>query len=286
MPDTTSARFTPVSAQIDLPALERRVLERWTDARIFERTLEQAEGRPLFVFYEGPPTANGKPGVHHAEPRVFKDLFCRYQSMTGHYVPRRAGWDCHGLPVELAVEKELGFTGKQQIEEFGVEEFNKRCRESVLRHVEEHTALSERMGYWLDQDAAYRTMDADYVESVWWSLKTIFDKGLLVEDHRVAPYCPRCGTALSDHEVAQGYAQVTDPSVYVRFPITGGPIDEDGAALLVWTTTPWTLVSNVAVAVHPRSGTDVVRAASGEVLVVAAPLGQRRSARTSRCCTP
>jgi isoleucyl-tRNA synthetase len=272
MPDTTSARFTPVSAQIDLPALERRVLERWADARIFERTLEQAEGRPLFVFYEGPPTANGKPGVHHAEPRVFKDLFCRYQSMTGHYVPRRAGWDCHGLPVELAVEKELGFTGKQQIEEFGVEEFNKRCRESVLRHVAEHTALSERMGYWLDQDAAYRTMDADYVESVWWSLKTIFDKGLLVEDHRVAPYCPRCGTALSDHEVAQGYAQVTDPSVYVRFPITGGPIDEDGAALLVWTTTPWTLVSNVAVAVHPEVRYDVVRAASGEVLVVAEPL--------------
>ncbi|MDQ1710335.1 MAG: isoleucyl-tRNA synthetase, partial [Frankiaceae bacterium] len=197
---------------------------------------------------------------------------CRFQTMTGHYVPRRAGWDCHGLPVELAVEKELGFTGKQQIEEFGIEEFNARCRESVGRHVGEHEELSRRMGYWVDHADAYRTMDASYVESVWWSLKVIFDKGLLVEDHRVAPYCPRCGTALSDHEVAQGYAQVTDPSVHVRFPITGGPVTEDGAALLVWTTTPWTLVSNVAVAVHPDVQYAVVRAASGDVLVVAEPL--------------
>jgi len=269
MSERSHHRFRPVSAQIDLPAVERRILERWEADGIFRRSMEQHDGQPLFVFYEGPPTANGKPGVHHAEPRVFKDLFCRYRSMTGRYVPRRAGWDCHGLPVELAVEKELGFTGKQQIEEFGIEAFNARCRESVLRYVEEHEELSRRMGYWLDHDDAYRTMDSDYVESVWWSLKVIFDKGLLVEDHRVAPYCPRCGTALSDHEVAQGYTQVTDPSVYVRFPVTGGPVTEVGAALLVWTTTPWTLVSNVAVAVHPEIEYAVARAPSGEVLVVA-----------------
>ncbi len=261
-----------MSAQVDLPAMEQRVLEQWEHVNLFRRTLAASAGRPLFVFYEGPPTANGKPGVHHAEPRVFKDLFCRYRTMAGYDVPRRGGWDCHGLPVELAVEKELGFTGKQQIEEFGIEEFNARCRESVLRHVEEHEELSRRMGYWIDQDDAYRTMDADYVESVWWSLKIIFDKGLLVEDHRVAPYCPRCGTALSDHEVAQGYAQVSDPSVHVRFPITGGPVSEPGASLLVWTTTPWTLVSNVAVAVHPEVEYAVVRTASGDVLVVAVPL--------------
>ncbi|MEO6714651.1 MAG: isoleucine--tRNA ligase [Mycobacteriales bacterium] len=265
-------RFRPMSAQVDLPAMEREVLGRWEAGDVFHRSVEQNAGKPAFVFYEGPPTANGKPGVHHAEPRVFKDLFCRFQTMTGHYVPRRAGWDCHGLPVELAVEKELGFTGKQQIETFGIEEFNARCRESVGRHVGEHEELSRRMGYWVDHDDAYRTMDASYVESVWWSLKVIFDHGLLVEDHRVAPYCPRCGTALSDHEVAQGYAQVTDPSVHVRFPITSGAVTEEGAALLVWTTTPWTLVSNVAVAVHPRVQYAVVRAATGDVLVVAEPL--------------
>ena len=267
-----STRFLPLSGRVDLPAMERAVLARWDRDDIFRRSLNQGDGRPLFVFYDGPPTANGKPGVHHAEPRVFKDLFCRFRTMSGYQVPRRAGWDCHGLPVELAVEKELGFTGKQQIEAFGIEEFNARCRQSVQRHVGEHAALSERMGYWVDHDDAYWTMDASYVESVWWSLKVIFDKGLLVEDHRVAPYCPRCGTALSDHEVAQGYAQVTDPSVHVRFPITGGPVTEEGAALLVWTTTPWTLVSNVAVAVHPDVQYAVARAASGEILIVAKPL--------------
>ncbi|MEP7055723.1 MAG: isoleucine--tRNA ligase [Actinomycetota bacterium] len=272
MLDQITPRFRPLSTQVDLPAMERDVLRRWETGEVFRRSLERNEGNPLFVFYDGPPTANGKPGVHHAEPRVFKDLFCRFRTMTGHYVPRRAGWDCHGLPVELAVEKELGFTRKQQIEEFGIEAFNARCRESVQRHVGEHEELSRRMGYWVDHTNPYRTMDASYVESVWWSLKVIFDKGLLVEDHRVAPYCPRCGTALSDHEVAQGYTQVTDPSVHVRFPITSGPVTEDGAALLVWTTTPWTLVSNVAVAVHPEVRYAVVRAPSGETLVVAEPL--------------
>ena len=193
--------------------------------------------------------------------------------MKGFRVDRRAGWDCHGLPVELAVEKELGFTGKGDIEAYGVAEFNARCRESVTRHVDEFTDLTRRMGYWVDLDAAYWTMNPAYVESVWWSLQQIFDKGLLVEDHRVAPYCPRCGTGLSDHEVAQGYRTVTDPSVYVRFPVTSGPLVELGASLLVWTTTPWTLVSNTAVAVHPDVTYVVARRASDDaVVVVAEPL--------------
>jgi isoleucyl-tRNA synthetase len=263
-------------AQVDLPALERAVLERWTRDRVFERSLEQtADGEP-WVFYEGPPTANGKPGTHHVEARVFKDLFPRFRTMQGRSVPRKAGWDCHGLPVELAVEKELGFSGKQDIEAYGVAEFNARCRESVLRHVDEFERMTTRMGYWVDMGDAYRTMDSSYVQSVWWSLKQIADRGLLVEDHRVAPYCPRCGTALSDHEVAQGYSTVTDPSVYVRFPVTSGLLAELDAALLVWTTTPWTLVSNTAVAVNPAVTYVAARSAraggGSEVLVVAEPL--------------
>ncbi len=260
-------------AQVDLPALERGVLERWDRDRVFERSLEQTAGGEPWVFYEGPPTANGKPGTHHVEARVFKDLFPRFKTMQGHSVPRRAGWDCHGLPVELAVEKELGFTGKGDIEAYGVAEFNAKCRESVLRHVDEFERLTVRMGYWVDTAAAYRTMDASYVESVWWSLKQIADRGLLVEDHRVAPYCPRCGTALSDHEMGQEgvYQTVVDPSVYVRLPVTSGPLVELGASLLVWTTTPWTLVSNTAVAVHPEVPYVAARAGD-EVLVVAEPL--------------
>ena len=260
-----------LAAQVDLPALEQRVLAGWERDRVFERSLEQTSAGEPWVFYEGPPTANGHPGTHHVEARVFKDLFPRFQTMQGRSVPRRAGWDCHGLPVELAVEKELGFTGKQDIEAYGVAAFNARCRESVLQHVDEFERLTRRMGYWVDMAQAYRTMDSSYVQSVWWSLKQVADKGLLVEDHRVAPYCPRCGTALSDHEVAQGYQDVIDPSVYVRFPVTSGPLAELDAALLVWTTTPWTLVSNTAVAVNPAV-TYVAARAGGEVLVVAEPL--------------
>jgi len=266
-------RTTPrqLPAAVDLPALERRVLERWERDRVFERSLEQTAAGEPWVFYEGPPTANGLPGAHHVEARVFKDLFPRFQTMRGRHVPRRAGWDCHGLPVELAVEKELGFTSKSDIEAYGVAQFNARCRESVLRHVDEFERMTRRMGYWVDMGDAYRTMDASYIQSVWWSLKQIADAGLLVEDHRVAPYCPRCGTALSDHEVAQGYRDVVDPSVYVRFPVTAGPLAEQGASLLVWTTTPWTLVSNTAVAVHPDV-TYVTARVDGEVLVLAEPL--------------
>ena len=234
------------------------MLVRWQDADVFARSLKQTEGGLPWTFYEGPPTANGMPGVHHVEARVFKDVFPRFKTMQGFHVPRQAGWDCHGLPVEVAVERELGISGKKDIEAYGITEFNERCRESVLRHVDAFTDLTERMGYWIDLSKAYRTMDPTYIESVWWSLKDIYDKGLLVRDFRISPYCPRCGTPLSDHEMGQPgvYQTVTDPSVTVRFPLTGvpegAPPELAGADLLVWTTTPWTLVSNTAVAVHPE----------------------------------
>ncbi|SCK24361.1 isoleucine--tRNA ligase [Streptomyces sp. WMMB 322] len=263
-------QYRQVPAQVDLPALEHAVLDFWRDNKVFARTLEQSEGRPEWVFYEGPPTANGMPGAHHIEARVFKDVFPRFRTMRGYHVARKAGWDCHGLPVELAVERELGFNGKQDIENYGIAEFNARCRESVTRHTDAFAELTTRMGYWVDMDDAYRTMDPEYVQSVWWSLKQIFEKGLLVQDHRVAPWCPRCGTGLSDHELAQGYETVVDPSVYVRFPLTSGPLAGE-ASLLVWTTTPWTLVSNTAVAARPDV-TYVVATNGLEKLVVAEPL--------------
>ncbi|MBF9070973.1 isoleucine--tRNA ligase [Streptacidiphilus fuscans] len=268
-----TAQYRAVPAQVDLPALEHQILSFWQDNKIFQRSLEQSEGRPEWVFYEGPPTANGMPGAHHIEARVFKDVFPRFRTMKGYHVARKAGWDCHGLPVELAVEKELGFSGKQDIEAYGIAEFNAKCRESVTRHTDAFTELTQRMGYWVDLDDAYRTMDPDYIQSVWWSLKQIFDKGLLVQDFRVAPWCPRCGTGLSDHELAQGYETVVDPSVYVRFPLTGGPL-AGKASLLVWTTTPWTLVSNVAVAAHPEV-TYVVATDGNERVVVAEPLVEK-----------
>ncbi|MEU7908630.1 isoleucine--tRNA ligase [Actinoplanes sp. NPDC049118] len=262
--------YKPVPAQVDLGALDHEVLHFWQANSVFHRSLEQSRGRPEWIFYEGPPTANGMPGTHHIESRVFKDVFPRYKTMKGFHVARKAGWDCHGLPVELAVEKELGFTGKQDIEAYGIELFNARCRESVTRHTDAFAELTRRMGYWVDMDDAYRTMDPAYIESVWWSLQRIFDKGLLVEDFRVAPWCPRDQTALSDHELAQGYEQIVDPSVFVRFPLTSGPYAAK-ASLLVWTTTPWTLVSNTAVAVNAEV-TYVVATDGDELLVVAEPL--------------
>jgi isoleucyl-tRNA synthetase len=265
----------PISAQIDLPAMERSILDFWRKHSIFEASTAARVGAAPWTFYEGPPTANGMPGTHHIEARVFKDVFPRYQTMKGKYVTRKAGWDCHGLPVEIAVEKELGFSGKGDIEKYGIAAFNEMCRESVTRHVGAFTTMTNRMGFWVDFDQAYWTMAPEYVESVWWSLKEIWKKGLLVQDHRVAPYCPRCGTGLSDHELAQGYETVTDPSVYVRFPITSGELFDLGAALLVWTTTPWTLVSNTAIAVHPDVDyvvVEVIVEESKEVLVVAEPL--------------
>jgi isoleucyl-tRNA synthetase len=267
-----------VPAQVDLPAMEREVLAFWREHDTFAKSLAQREGAPLWVFYEGPPTANGMPGVHHIEARFFKDVFPRFRTMQGYQVPRKAGWDCHGLPVELAVEKQLGFAGKADIEAYGVAKFNARCREDAERYIGAWEEMSERMGYWADMSHPYRTMDPEYVDSVWWSLKRIWDRGLLVQDHRVAPYCPRCGTTLSDHELAQGYETVVDPSVFVRCEVTSGPLAELGAALLVWTTTPWTLVSNTAVAVNPEAAYVAARRrgpSGDEVLVVAEVLAER-----------
>jgi isoleucyl-tRNA synthetase len=262
--------FEPVVQRPDFPALEQRVLERWRERDVFHRSLAERAEAPLWRFYEGPPTANGRPGVHHVEARVFKDIFPRYRSMKGYLVPRKAGWDCHGLPVELEVERELGLSRKQDIEDYGIEAFNRRCRESVTRYVDEWERLTERIGFWVDLADAYWTMSTSYVESVWWSLKQLWDADMIYEGHRVVPYCPRCGTALSDHEVALGYDTATDPSVYVRFPIAEGPLAEEGAALLIWTTTPWTLISNTAVAVSPAVRYVLARTAGGATPVVVA----------------
>ena len=241
-----------LAPQIDLPAVEHQILSFWETQEIFKKTISARDGQPNWTFYEGPPTANGKPGTHHIEARVFKDLFPRYQTMKGNQVIRKAGWDCHGLPVEIAVEKQLGFSGKGDIEKYGIAKFNEQCRVSVQEHVGEFTSMTRRMGFWVDFDEAYWTMSSEYVESVWWSLQQIWKKGLLVQDYRVAPYCPRCGTGLSDHELSQGYETIKDQSVYVRFPATSGKLAELNASLLVWTTTPWTLVSNTAIAVNPK----------------------------------
>ncbi len=274
--------FSALPSSADLPALEHEVLRRWREGKIFERSLDQTAGGPRWNFYEGPPTANGMPGVHHIEARVLKDAFPRFKTMQGFHVPRRAGWDCHGLPVEVAVEKELGLTSKRDIEAYGIKAFNSRCRESVLRHVDAFAEFTQRMGYWIDLSRAYRTMDPSYIESVWWSLKQVYDKGLLVRDFRISPYCPRCGTPLSDHEMGQPdvYRMVADPSVVVRFPVTtvpaGAPPQLAGADLLVWTTTPWTLVSNTAVAVHPDETYAIARKSGvGDRVVVADALFAR-----------
>src|SRR5882757_4946931 len=244
----------PVDPHASFPEVEERVLERWRERDVFAESVRRRQGAPQWTFYEGPPTANGPPGSHHVLSRVFKDIFPRYKTMRGYYVERKGGWDCHGLPVELAVEAELGFTRKEDIEQYGIAEFNERCRESVLSYVEEWNRLTERIAFWIDLDDAYRTMDPPYIESVWWALKTIYDKGLLYEKLKVVPYCPRDQTTLSSHELGQPgvYRDVVDPSAYVRLPVLGphGPV-HDGDQLLVWTTTPWTLVSNAAVAVNP-----------------------------------
>ena len=249
--------FRPVSADIDFVTVEQAELVRWREHRVFERSMQQRRDGTAWVFYEGPPTANGKPGLHHVWARVYKDLFCRYQTMRGHYVARRAGWDTHGLPVEVEVEKRLGISGKKAIEEeIGIAEFNRLCQESVLTYVGEFERLTERIGYWVDTESAYYTFHTSYVESVWWQLQQLFNRGLLYEDLKVIPYCPRCGTSLSSHELGQPgvYYDEVDESCYVLLAITDEtlPAALAGAThLAVWTTTPWTLLSNVAVAVNP-----------------------------------
>lgn len=255
-------RYRTLPAELTADQLEREVAERWTRDGVFEAAQRlRADGTP-WVFFEGPPTANGRPGIHHVFSRTLKDLFCRHRAMKGHYVPRKAGWDTHGLPVEIEVEKALGISGKQDIERVGIAEFNRMCRESVWTYKGEWEQVSARMGYWLDYSDPYITYSNEYVESVWWALKTLHAKGLLYLGHKILPYCARCGTALSSHEVAQGYEDVEDPSVYVGLDLlppaaatdggrTGAGLASVRRRIIVWTTTPWTLVSNVALAVHP-----------------------------------
>jgi isoleucyl-tRNA synthetase len=268
----------PVDPQQALPALEEQVLERWREREVFRQSLRARAQAEPWIFYEGPPTANGPPGAHHVLSRVFKDIYPRFKTMRGHLVERKGGWDCHGLPVEIAVEQELGITSKAEIEDesrIGIKRFNAKCRESVFAYVEEWNRLTERIGFWLDLDDAYRTLDESYIESVWWALSELRKRQLLYEGHKVVPYCYRCGTALSSHEVALGYEDVVDPSVYVRLAAfePAAPL-EDGDSLLIWTTTPWTLPGNVAVAVGPDI--EYVRAQyAGETLVLAAALVEK-----------
>ncbi len=261
--------FEPVASRYDGPALEKAILEFWRRENVFKRVLAAGEGRERFVFYEGPPTANGRPGIHHVLARTFKDLFPRFRTMQGYHCPRKAGWDTHGLPVEHEIEKELGIFDKQRIEqEVGVAEFVAKCRASVMRYVADWEAMTERMGFWVDFEDAYFTLNNAYIESVWNLLKIIFERGLIYQGYKVVPYDPRIGATLSSHEVALGYREVEDPSVFVRFKALG---ESAGTFFLVWTTTPWTLPSNLLLAVHPE--VDYVWARhGGETLILAEAL--------------
>lgn len=257
--------FKEVSGRYNGPALEQEVLEYWREHRVFEQTLKQSAGRPLYTWNEGPPTANGKPGIHHVLARSFKDLYPRYKTMRGYHVPRKAGWDTHGLPVEHEVEKELGIFDKKEIEEkVGIDEFTRRCRESVMRYIGDWEKMTERMGFWVNLDEAYYTLDNSYIESVWHLLKTIWDKGLIYRGYKVVPYDPRIGATLSSHELALGYRDVEDPSITVRFRLDGA----SNTFFLVWTTTPWTLPANLLLAVHPDI--DYVFAETGEETLILA----------------
>src|SRR5467141_3269256 len=261
--------FDKVDQKVSFPDLEKQVLAKWKEEGAFQKSLELRAGRPRFVFYEGPPTANGKPATHHILARAFKDLFPRYKTMKGFYVERKAGWDTHGLPVEIEIEKKLKISGKFEIEnEIGIERFNQLCRESVFEYVTDWVAFSERMGFWQDYDAAYWTLTPDYIQSVWWALSEMWKQGLVYKGFRVAPYCSRCATPLSSHELAQGYRDnVPDPSVFVRFRLKNDP----QTSILAWTTTPWTLPGNVALAVD--NDIDYIKVKEGdEYLIVAEAL--------------
>ncbi|NLK96907.1 MAG: isoleucine--tRNA ligase, partial [Epulopiscium sp.] len=259
--------YNKVSTDLNFVEREKQVLEFWKENKIFEKSMSLREGGPTFTFYDGPPTANGKPHIGHILTRVIKDIIPRYKSMKGYNVLRKAGWDTHGLPVELEVEKILGISGKPQIEEYGVEPFIKKCKESVWKYQNEWEKMSDRVGYWVDMENPYVTYHNNYIESVWWSLKKIWDQGLLYKGHKIVPYCPRCGTSLSSHEVAQGYKDVKEASVYVKFPVKG----ENQVYLMAWTTTPWTLPSNVALVVNPNE-TYIKAKCSDEVYILAEAL--------------
>lgn len=256
--------FKKVEPTMNFVPIEEKILDFWNREQIFEKSIENRKDAPNYVFYEGPPTANGMPHAGHVLTRVVKDLIPRYKTMTGYRVDRKAGWDTHGLPVELEVEKQLGISGKPQIESYGVENFIKKCKNSVFTYEEEWRKMTERVGFWIDMDNPYVTYHNTYIESVWWALKQIWEKGLLYKGNKVVPYCPRCGTSLSSHEVAQGYKEVEDPSVFVKFPVAG----KENTYFLVWTTTPWTLPSNVALAVKDTY-TYVMVEQCGERLILA-----------------
>ncbi len=259
-------RFRPVASPAEIPGTEESIIEFWKRDGTFEKSVARLEGNPRFVFYEGPPTANGRPGVHHVIARLSKDIVCRYKTMLGYQVIRKAGWDTHGLPVEIEVEKALGFQNKDQIETYGIAEFNAKCRESVFKYEKEWARFTERIGYWLDLENPYVTYTNDYIETVWWILKQFWEKGLLYEGHKIVPYCPRCETSLSSHEVGLGYRDVSDPSIFVKFKAVDG---DD--RFLVWTTTPWTLTANAALAVGADH--DYVRVRNkGETLILAEAL--------------
>ncbi len=275
--------FTPVDPKVSFPALEERILDRWKAGDIFRRSVEERPESKLFVFYEGPPTANGRPGIHHVLARAFKDLIPRFKTMQGYRVPRKGGWDTHGLPVELEVEKELGLKSKPEIEAYGIAAFNRKCKESVSRYVDEWTRMSDRIAFWADMENPYVTWHNDYIETGWWIFKQMWDHGLVYQDYRSTPHCPRCGTSLSDHEVSLGYEEDTpDPSVYIKFRVdgaefaraTGVETGDRPVSLVAWTTTPWTLPGNTALAARANA-TYGVYAYEGEYLVVAEALGAK-----------
>ena len=281
--------FKPVSSRVSFPQMEEGVLQFWKDEDIFRRTEREREGGPRFMLYEGPPTANGMPGIHHVLARVFKDIICRYKTMKGFQCLRKGGWDTHGLPVELEVERELGLTTKREIESYGIEEFNRRCRESVFRYVREWERMTERVAFWVDMDDPYVTLHNSYIETGWWIIKQLWDKGLVYQDMKGTPHCPRCVTSLSSHEVALGYEEDTpDPSVFIKFRLNGwdatrraadafnnshGRLTSHGDVhFLAWTTTPWTLPGNTALAVDADAEYSLVLLESGERLVLASAL--------------
>ncbi|MDQ3247677.1 MAG: isoleucine--tRNA ligase [Chloroflexota bacterium] len=274
---TTTTRFNPVKPAVKYPEMEAQILHLWRERDVFQRSMKERAGGPEYVFFEGPPTANGRPGIHHVLARAFKDLFPRYKTMQGYHVLRRGGWDTHGLPVEIEVEKRLGLNGKGQIEALGVEEFNQLCRTSTMEYIKDWERLTERMAFWVDLDTAYVTFHNDYVESLWWVMKQLWDKQLLFEGYKVVPYCPRCGTPLSSHELSLGYKEGTiDPSVYVKFRVVGadGVRPPENEYLLAWTTTPWTLPGNVALAVGRDLDYVKVRDVGGDTLIMATALAE------------
>jgi isoleucyl-tRNA synthetase len=281
--------FRPVSSKVNFPQLENNILSFWKEHHIFEKSLETRRGATQFTLYEGPPTANGSPGIHHVLSRVFKDVIPRYKTMKGYYAPRKGGWDTHGLPVELEIEKMLGFSSKAQIEEYGVAKFNAHCRESVFSYLKEWEAMTERIGFWLDLENAYRTLENTYIESCWWALKQLWDKGLIYQGYKVTPHCPRCGTSLSSHEVALGYRDdAEDPSVYIKFKLIPSSLSKGTklhsllssasqtkpAFFLAWTTTPWTLPGNTALAVASEAHYSIMDG-SGDYLILATALEGR-----------